>query len=205
MLVITCSDPRGPRSASTPTDLDVQMACYFEMYGRGEITRRARLRASQEEERKAAEKAAKKQASTGGDPARRRGAACSTTPTRTATTRDVDQHGPANRGRHRIHRQRRRRRHDSDNEMDAMDLNDLEDEDELDSERADQKVLATKRKRSGKGMANASARRVRRHAVVVQGAEVPAQVCAGDARFQHKEQRNQCCAVYARGANRGQA
>ena len=47
------------------TDLDVQMACALEAYGRGEMTRRARLRASQEAEAaQARSKRAKKAATT---------------------------------------------------------------------------------------------------------------------------------------------
>ena len=66
LIVYLCCDPRGrPLLKETGlTDIDVQTACAFEAYGRGEITRRARLRAAQHEEaRKAAEKQSKKQKS----------------------------------------------------------------------------------------------------------------------------------------------
>jgi len=69
LIVYLCSDPRGrPLLRDTHlTDLDVQTACAFEAYGRGEVTRRARLRAQQEDEaRKTAEKAAKKRRKQGG-------------------------------------------------------------------------------------------------------------------------------------------
>ena len=50
LVVYLSCDPRGrPLLRETGlTDLDIQTACAFELYGRGEITRRARLRAQQE-------------------------------------------------------------------------------------------------------------------------------------------------------------
>lgn len=49
LIVYYASDARGrPLLRATDlTDLDVQTACALEVYGRGEVTRRARLRASQ--------------------------------------------------------------------------------------------------------------------------------------------------------------
>lgn len=46
LVVYLCSDPRGRpllREHTALTDLDIQTACAFEAYGRGEVTRRARL------------------------------------------------------------------------------------------------------------------------------------------------------------------
>lgn len=53
LIVYVSCDPRGRpllRDQTSLTDLDVQIACALEAYGRGEILRRARLRAQQEAE-----------------------------------------------------------------------------------------------------------------------------------------------------------
>jgi len=159
LVVYVCCDPRGrPLLAQHTqlTDLDVQTACAFETYGRGEITRRARLRAAQEADaHKAAEKKSKRQKKDG-DPG-----SSSALPAESDNDSDFDEIDPDtglpieddtasiindDDG------------FDTDPEMDLADAAamDLEDDDDLNSQRADQKVLATKRKRSGKGMANAS-------------------------------------------------
>ena len=161
LIVYLCCDPRGRPLLKEVglTDLDVQTACAFEAYGRGEITRRARLRAAQEDEaRKAAEKVAKKQKKDG-DP----GTSSASPP----VAEDDDD--------------------DDDDELEDVDMatglpieddtasivndDDYDSEavpdfeaagmidqpvDVLGMEQADQKVLATKRKRSNKGYAQAS-------------------------------------------------
>jgi hypothetical protein len=161
LIVYLCSDPRGrPLLRETNlTDLDVQTACAFEAYGRGEVTRRARLRAQQEEEaRKAAESASKK---------RRSNAPSLPAPSTAAgNNSDSDEWDAA-----------------ITFECGAMQVEDdtasIANDDDVDSgdepdlaaaaavnepmpdwmaaeENADQKVLATKRKRASKGYANAS-------------------------------------------------
>lgn len=171
LIVYLCCDPRGrPLLRDTGlTDLDVQTACAFEAYGRGEITRRARLRAAQHEDaRKAADKQAKKHKKDG-DPG------------------SSDQMLPKSKGKS----DENDSEHDSDFEDDdvfleidpdtglpieddtASIVNDDGDESDdgidmeaagmvdqpvdLNTETSDQKVLATKRKRSNKGYATASA------------------------------------------------
>ena len=157
LVVYLCCDPRGrPLLANTGlTDLDVQTACAFEAYGRGEITRRARLRASQEEEaRKAAARAAKKRKKDG-DPGSSDAPAPPPPPPPpkdpeidpetgliieddTASIVNDDECNDND--------------DDSGSEMElAAAMNDP-----IDTQRADQRVLATKRKRASKGYANAS-------------------------------------------------
>lgn len=162
LIVYLCSDPRGrPLLRDTHlTDLDVQTACAFEAYGRGEVTRRARLRAQQEEEaRKMVEKAEKKRRKQSG------GAASSSTapppPPPAQDDSDSDEwEAPLH-----IEAETASIANDDD-EMDSGDEPDLEaaaafdapvEDDWLLAEaNADQKVLATKRKRASKGFANAS-------------------------------------------------
>ena len=180
LIVYLCSDPRGrPLLRETHlTDLDVQTACAFEAYGRGEVTRRARLRAQQEEEaRKAADTAAKKRRKNG---AGNGGAGPSTapppSPLRPAVKpgdedSDSDEwedgvvaFGAAHPPELQI----------EDDTASIVNDDDFESGDEPDlaaaaavdepmpddwlaaDETADQKVLATKRKRASKGYANAS-------------------------------------------------
>jgi len=142
LVVYLCCDPRGRpllREHTNLTDVDVQTACAFESYGRGEITRRARLRAAQHAE---ALKQLKKQKKKNSE------ASSSTAPMPLLSVGDGA----------------------SDDEFDAETgilieddsssiVNDYDEEnvgDPMDAERADQKVLATKRKRASKGFASAS-------------------------------------------------
>jgi hypothetical protein len=161
LIVYLCCDPRGrPLLKDTGlTDLDAQTACAFEAYGRGEITRRARLRAAQEDEaRKKYEKNAKKQKKDGNP-----GPSSAPAPDVKEDDEDDDDEFedidpetglPIEDDTSSIVND------DGDDSDDAPDLEAaaLADQpiDVLDMERADQKVLATKRKRSNKGYATAS-------------------------------------------------
>lgn len=137
------SDPRGRpllREHTALTDLDVHTACTLEAYGRGEVTRRARMRAQQEAEE------AKKQA------LKRRNTKPSEEPEPTAPLSDAQisdaQIGEAEAPALNI---------EDDTASIVNDDDEYEDDDPLSTETADQKVLATKRKRASKGYASASA------------------------------------------------
>lgn len=155
LIVYLCCDPRGrPLLKETGlTDLDVQTACAFESYGRGEITRRARLRFSQEEDaRKQTEKNVKKQKKSAGE-----GSSSDPLPDVNESDFDDIDHEtglPIEDDTASIVND------DGDDSDDAPDLEAAALADQpinvLDTERADRKVLATKRKRSNKGYATAS-------------------------------------------------
>jgi len=121
------------------TDLDVQTACTLEAYGRGEVTRRARLRAGQqaEEEKKQAAKRRKKDSSA--LPSLAAPAVPAKKPEIDEATGLVIEDDAASIV------------NDDDDEPDEGD-----EDDPLSTERQDQKVLATKRKRASKGNASAS-------------------------------------------------
>ena len=154
LIVYLCCDPRGrPLLRETNlTDLDVQIACTCEAYGRGEITRRARLRASQEEDaRKAVEKAAKKRKKDG-DP----GSSSAPHPAvEEEEEPDIDEDTGLV-----IEDDDASIVNDDLGEYESDGVADMElaaaVDDPIDTARADQKVLATKRKRASKGYANAS-------------------------------------------------
>ncbi|MGZ0213874.1 MAG: hypothetical protein ACKVI4_15480, partial [Actinomycetales bacterium] len=146
VLIVYCaSDSRGRPllRASDLTDLDVQMACTLEAYGRGEVTRRARLRASQDAEQ------AKDQAKR----SRTTHAALRRPPTEEALAEaefdeatglpiEDDSASIVN---------------DYDDEGDDLTTGGGgDDDDPLSTEVSDQRVLATKRKRASKGYASAS-------------------------------------------------
>ena len=195
VLIVYCtSDPRGRpllREHTSLTDLDIHTACTLEAYGRGEVTRRARLRATQDAE--AAKPAPKRQrrSSTqepgpsqgalgrqpkgegGGAAAAGPASAPAAAPTTTAGTGSAfpgpeAYHAPRqgvapcwpgqDPGVHTETDAERGIEKDSasivndDDEYDDDPLND----DLLSTETADQKILATKRKRACKGYASAS-------------------------------------------------
>lgn len=161
LIVYLCCDPRGrPLLAETGlTDLDVQTACAFEAYGRGEITRRARLRASQEEEaRKASEKAAKKRKKDG-DPGQSSAPSRPPPPPADNSEDEFEPEIDPETGLV-IEDDTASIVNDDDGESDDDGVPDMALAaavgDPIDTERADQKVLATKRKRASKGYANAS-------------------------------------------------
>lgn len=147
VLVVYCaSDARGrPLLRTTDlTDLDVQTACALEAYGRGEVTRRARLRAQQEAE------AAKAQAK------RARVAGPSRSPPPGPPMTDAEMAEAL-------------AEYDETTGLEVEDdtasiVNDDvsgdelggDEDDPLSTESADQRVLATKRKRASKGYASAS-------------------------------------------------
>jgi hypothetical protein len=158
VLIVYCtSDARGRpllRAVGNLTDLDVQTACTLEAYGRGEVTRRARLRAGQE-----AEEAKKQSVAKRGKQARKPEPRRPSPQVADASMANTEVAGAVA-------------------DMDASDpnidlatglpieddtasiVNDDDDEDDdddpLSTESADQKVLATKRKRASKGYASAS-------------------------------------------------
>jgi hypothetical protein len=147
VLIVYCtSDPRGRpllREHTSLTDLDIHTACTLEAYGRGEVTRRARLRASQGAEASLTE-AKPKGGSSPIAPAKPQVqtpelAALSSRLAKAATYAPCD----ADLG------------IEDDTASVVNDDDELED-DPLSTETADQRVLATKRKRASKGYASAS-------------------------------------------------
>lgn len=135
LVVYLCSDPRGRpllREYTALTDLDIQTACAFEAYGRGEVTRRARL--TQERE------TADKEAGTIGKRSRVEARQDRQVEIDEATgiVIEDDTSSIVN---------------DAEEMVDALDALDALAED---SARQDKKALATKRKRASKGNASAS-------------------------------------------------
>ena len=135
VLIVYCtSDPRGRpllREHTSLTDLDVHTACTLEAYGRGEVTRRARLRAQHEAEE------AKKQAA---KRPRKADAEASAPPVPPKKAEIDEVYGVPI----------------EDDAASIVNDDDEHDDDPLSTETADQKVLATKRKRASKGYASAS-------------------------------------------------
>ena len=164
LIVYLCCDPRGRPLLKDAglTDLDVQTACAFEAYGRGEITRRARLRAAQEEEaRKSAEKAAKKQKKNGGAGGSKDPMDGKSPSTENGYEEDDDFNPIDPATGLEIEDDTASIVNDDDYDSDgALDLEAAamagQPIDVLDTERQDQKMLATKRKRASKGYATAS-------------------------------------------------
>ena len=161
LVVYVGCDPRSRALLKDTglTDLDVQTAYALEAYGRGEITRRARLRAQQQEEaRKAADKQNKKQKKDG-DP----GPSSPPAPDAKEEEEDDDsefEETDPDTGLPIEDDTASIVNDDGDESDDGVDLEaaGMVDEpiDMLGTEQQDQKVLATKRKRSNKGGATAS-------------------------------------------------
>lgn len=152
LIVYLCSDPRGRpllREQTELTDLDIQTACAFEAYGRGEVTRRARL----------------KESASGNDAAtraKRQRAAAAPGPSGPPLSADdlaeafeqVDATLPETQDG--IVVEDDTASIVNDDEEDDCDADGNLDADAQHAARADQKVLATKRKRASKGNASAS-------------------------------------------------
>lgn len=131
LVVYLCGDPRGrPLLRDLLTDLDMYIACCLEAYGRGELTRRARLRAAQLAEEQTRAKKCKLEPKVEPDEA---SAAGPSTPIR-------------------IDRQSGLQIEDDTASIVNDESEDEEDEDDED----DQRAIATKRKRASKGAASAS-------------------------------------------------